>query len=364
MMSRLLLFFCLACRVSVSAGDIAPGAALAHSGFDQAVDRLLPRVVKLYGVGAGKQAGYGSGVLVSEDGLVLTVYSLLIDARELKVVDADGVSYGAKVLHHDRTTQLALLRIKQPEGDRAATAHDEDAGVAERFPYFDLACGTVRGGREYLDDLLRPGDWIVAAGNAFKVAVGAEPVSLAHGVFSARTRLDATRRVKDFPYQGDVLVFDAITSNPGAPGGAVVNLDGEFVGMVGRQVVSNLTRTHFNYAMPRDVICEFMAEALGDGTSDGLSLVAKRQRTDSGIRLTKAGYQTVLPFVERVKRRSPAARAGVRSDDLILSVNGRNVRSVEECRKRLLAVPADEAINLVIRRGREIVTVLIEAEGS
>jgi len=333
------------------------------SGFARPIEQLLPRVVKLYGVGAGKQAGYGSGVIVSEDGLVLTVYSLLINARQLKVVDSRGVAYGADVVFRDRDRQLALLKIKplaDDSGEQAAYARPVDDPYS--FPYFDLACGRVQGGREFLDELLLPGDWIMAAGNAFKVADGAEPVSLAHGVFSARTRLDATRRIKDFPYTGDVLVFDAVTSNPGAPGSAVVNLDGTFVGMVGRQVISNLTHTHFNYAMPRDVLCDFLLVATGarDPASDDAAATAAP--FDSGIRLTKAGYRTVLPFVERVQRNSPAARAGVRKDDLILSVNERNVQSVEECTERLTAAAGDEPIHLVIRRGREILTLQIEPE--
>ncbi len=336
-------------------------------GFDRPIEQLLPRVVKLYGVGAGKQAGYGSGVIVSEDGLVLTVYSLLINARQLKVVDSLGAAYGADVVFRDRDRQLALLKIKPLAGDdrpHAAHAEPRDKPRDEplSFPYFDLACGRVRGGREFLDELLLPGDWIVAAGNAFKVADGAEPVSLAHGVFSARTRLDATRRIKNYPYTGDVLVFDAVTSNPGAPGSAVVNLEGAFVGMVGRQVISNLTRTHFNYAMPRDVLCEFLLVATGERDPASGDIASGAAPFDSGIRLAKAGYRTVLPFVERVRRRSPAARAGVRKDDLILSVNERNVQSVEECHERLSTAAGDEPIRLVIRRGREILTVQIEPE--
>lgn len=358
MTRRLLLILAFASGATVAAqSPDAPGG-----GFDRAVERLLPRVVKLYGVGAGKQAGYGSGVLVSEDGLVVTVYSLLINARELKVVDADGVSYGADVVHRDRARQLALLKMTPTIKPDSSPEASDASSNAISFPHFDLACAGVGGRRAFLDELLLPGDWIVSAGNAFNVAVGAEPVSLAHGVYSARTRLDATRRVKDFVYEGDVLVFDAITSNPGAPGGAVVNLDGVFVGMVGRQVASNLTRTHFNYAMPRDVICAFLLEATGERTPESTQSAIASQRAESGIRLTKTGYQTVLPFVERVKRKSPADRAGVRQDDLILSVNGHNVGNVDECQKRLDAVTLGESISLVIRRDREIVTVLIETE--
>lgn len=343
---------------AATAGAVAPSGG----AFDRSVSSLLPRVVKLYGVGAGKQAGYGSGVIVSKDGLVLTVYSLLINARDLKVVDATGAVYGADIVYRDRDRQLALLRMKPyyDAGSGSGMELSPDEGGALEFPYFDLGCGRPTGSRDYLDALLTPGDWILAAGNAFKVADGAEPVSLAHGVFSARTRLDATRRIKEFPYHGDVLVFDAITSNPGAPGSAVVNLDGEFVGMVGRQVISDLTHTHFNYAMPRDVLCTFLLEATGQRDPDVADTAAAS--FDTGIRLAKAGYLSKLPFVDHVKRNSPAARAGVRKDDLILSVNDREVQSVEECKSRLGEIPGDEAVRLVIRRGRRFVTVQIDPE--
>lgn len=331
----------------------------AHSGgFGPAVDAVLPRVVKLYGLGAGLEAGYGSGVILSADGVVLTVYSLLIDARRIRAVTSDGTTYSANVLYRDYARQLALLRLVSPV--------DESEPVGP-FPFFDMRCDGADAGFAGL----RPGDWIVAAGNAFKVADGAEPVSLVHGIFSGRTRLDARRRVKDFPYTGDVLVIDAITSNPGAPGGALVDLDGDFVGLIGREVTANLTHTHFNYGIPHDVLCEFMAESSGGAEADPLHLAGLnlRRRTpdadadkpfDTGVRLTKAGYRTVLPFVTRVQRDSPADRAGVRKDDLILAVNGKNIKDVDEYDERMNDRAPDEPVILVIRRGRRILTVQLE----
>jgi len=212
--------------------------------------------------------------------------------------------------------------------------------------------------------VLRPGDWVLAAGNPFKVADGAEPASVVHGVFSARTRLDARRQVKEFPYQGDVLVIDAITSNPGAPGSAVVDLEGRFVGMIGREVVSNLTHTHFNYAMPRDVLCEFFNEATGVTPRDALAAAGNSSEggVDPGIRLTRTGYRDIPPMVGRVRRGSPAELAGVRQDDLILSINGKNIANPEEYDERLRSIGAGDGIDLVIRRGRNVVTIRLAAE--
>lgn len=324
-------------------------------GFDRAITVASAVAVKLYGQGAGLEVGYGSGILVSADGLVLTVYSLLIDARVVRATIADGTRYEADVVAHDKPRQLALLRLRRPR--RVDALGEPVADSDNPLPTLAFADLTVT-------TKLQRGDWIIAAGNPFRVANGAEPVSIAHGVFCLRTRLDAKRRLRDFPYHGDVLVIDAITSNPGAPGSVVVDLDGRLVGMIGREVTSNQTNTHFNYAIPRDVLHGFFLEATGQSPTDGASSGSSDRETwgafDTGIRLSRAGYRTVLPFVERVRRQSPAGLAGVRQDDLIMSVNGTNVTVVAEYEKRLETLPVSESIDLVIRRGRRIMTIRIE----
>lgn len=333
------------------------GTAVHGGGFDRAIEATTPRVVKLYGLSAGLEKGYGSGVLVSAGGRVLTVFSLLIDSRDIRAVAFDGTTYGADVVARDRDLQLALLQLKPVQSSEGSSA----AEFPESFPFFELSHETV----------LRPGDWVLSAGNAFKLATGAEPVSIAHGVFSTRTRLDARRRLKDFPYRGDALVIDAITSNPGAPGSALVNLDGALVGMIGREVVSNLTHTHFNWAMPRDVLFEFVREAANPDPAGDFRLTEGREmidmpheRFDPGIRLSRLGYRTILPFVERVVVGSPADFAGVRSDDLILNMNGRSVPDTATYYDRLRELRPGDSIDLVIQRGKTIVSIHLDTEGS
>jgi len=336
------------------------------AGLGRAIAAVKPRVVKLYGLGAGSHAGYGSGVLVSRDGLVLTVYSLLLDARTVRAVTADGSRYEAEVLQRDLPRQLALLRLRR--GNASGEDPREAAAPAETgpFPFFELSCDAAASDEPIA---VRPGDWLIAAGNPFKVADGAEDVSITRGVFSTRTRLDARRGVRDFPYHGDVLVVDAITSNPGAPGSAVVDIEGCFLGMVGREVVSNLTHTHFNHAIPRDVLCEFLQEAAsassatvrgGAPTEPKVHSASAAPVVDYGIRMSRAGYQKALPFVERVQRDSPASRAGLRKDDLILSVNGKNVADVDEFDLRMKDPSSFEAVELLVRRERTILTIRVD----
>ena len=345
-----------------------------QDGFDHAFQTASDRVVKLYGLGAGAQVGYGSGVLISRDGLVLTVFSLLVDARTVRVVTANGARFEADVLHRDAARQLALLKLRKPRPPDTpvpvttpAGGIGSDAEPVGPFPYFDLGIPESGDAAEAATapvcaTNLALGDWVVAAGNPFKVADGAEPASIAHGVYSTRTRLDARRRVRDFPYTGDVLVIDAITSNPGGDGGAVVNLDGEFVGLIGRAVVSNFTHTHFNYALPCDVLREFLGDALGTEAPTHSEDSIATKNLDTGIKISRAGYKKVLPFVERVRKNSPADRAGVRADDLIMSVNGKAVADVDAYDERLKGIPPAAPIELVIRRDRKILTVRMEAE--
>ncbi len=379
-------------------------APLAAGEFDLAIASATQRVVKLYGLGAGVQVGYGSGILVSDDGMILTVLSLLIDARRLRVVLPDGTRREAEVIHRDSQQQLALLKLRPPvhelaapdakagqPGDKEPVASGGSTGALRpgSFLYFDLHDGRPvsnvpdEAARAEAGGSLSPGDWVIAAGNAFKVAEGAEPVSVAHGVFSALTRLDARRRVRDYPYRGEILMIDAVTSNPGAPGAAVVNLNGWLVGMVGRDVISNLTHTHFNYAIPRETLEESLREALtkpetqpsdsgvprevadpsqSEMPSHVTSTIVSSAPVDYGIRISRAGYQTVLPFVERVRADSPAGRAGLRADDLILSVNGKSVADVSELDARIKDLSPGEPLDLVVRRDRRILTIRVETK--
>jgi len=341
------------------------GVAPADNGFERAISAARARSVKLYGLKVGQQVGYGTGTIVSAGGDILTVYSLLLESNKLRAVTSDGTRYHAELVTFDRRTQLALIKMTR--------ALEGDSSIGS-LPFFDLVCSGDDTAEKSSSDPCEPelllGDWVLAAGNPFKIAEGAEPVSIAHGVYSARARLDARRKVREFPYHGDVLVIDAVTSNPGAPGSPLVNLDGKLVGMIGRLVVSNLTHTKFDYAIPRDVLRSFLIGAKNPRDSvvanTDPSGPTRRDggfaRVDPGIRLTRTGYMKLPPLVERVRRGSPAAKAGVRPDDLILSINGHRVADLQSYDKRIAQVAQGEPIDLVIQRKKNVITIRIPAE--
>ena len=160
--------------------------------FAEAISSAQQRVVKLYGAALGREKAYGSGVIISADGRIVTTLSVMLEGRGLRVVLPDGRVLPAQVLGRDEHRQLALLKIE-----------------AADLPFFELTDSRS----------LTPGDWLIAAANSFKVADGPEPVSVSLGIFSARIMLDARHRRQDFPYDGPVLLTDIIVTTPGSAGG-------------------------------------------------------------------------------------------------------------------------------------------------
>jgi S1-C subfamily serine protease len=293
-------------------------------------------------------------VIVSEDGLVVTTLSLLLEAENVRAVTADGHLYHADVTYRDPIRQLVLLKLR-PRPD------DPDTSLPTREQVAPTTFAPLRPGST---GDLQPGDWVLAMGNPFKVADGEEPVSVLRGVFSIRTRLDARHRLQDFPYQGEVLVVDAVTGNPGSAGGALVDLEGNWVGLTGKAVQSNLTNTRLNYAIPIEEVVAFLNDAREGKPpeSPATASAIARAKAFHGIRLFPLAYRQELPFVDGVDLGSPAERAGVRKEDLIISANGvaiPNARTFQRVCDR--CAPGDE-LALVIKRGEALVTVTIKLE--
>jgi serine protease Do len=283
---------------------------------------------------------------------VLTVLSMLIDSNNIRAVTADGTRYAATVVARDAECQMALLQLADPE--------TPDTPITGLPAFADLSALSSAS--------LRPGDWIVAAGNSFNIAQGAEPVSLALGVFSGRTQLDARRRIQDYPFRGPVLAIDAVTTNPGAPGGPLVELDGRWVGMVGRVVVANATHTQLNHAFEVEQCVEFLRQAR-DPQLRAAAEQQRRQRkranrADPGIELFEMAYKKKLVFVERVRPTSPAARAGLKADDLIISANSRNVPDLAAFRRVLDGLRPGDTLELVVIRDdrHQTITIKLDAD--
>lgn len=317
------------------------GVLTVVDGDASMLDRVFPCVVKLYGGAGGLEHGYGVGVLVKPDGHVVTASSVLLDSDRLRAVLRDGRTVAARVVRRDERLHLALLRIEAR----------------------DLPCLTPA-----LQATLRPGDTVIAMGNSFKVAEGEERISVSRGVFSMRTRLDARRRKQPFNYRGDVLLYDAITANPGMAGGPLLDAEGRWVGLIGKIVTSERTNTFLSYALPADVVQEFLEPpsvaasapptSQPEGAAAGDVEAAGRARPPhTGIRLFEMGFRQNAAYVDRVEPGSPAETAGLRGDDLILAVNGRQVRSAGDFQRMMAEARPGQRVSLSVKRGRDVLMI-------
>ncbi|MCH8923310.1 MAG: serine protease [Planctomycetes bacterium] len=291
--------------------------------FAEAIAYAQKRCVKIYGARIGRVEGFATGVIVSDDGLILTGQGVFLSGTSIDVVLPDGSQHVAVVERRSSALQVALLRIRTKTPD-----------------FFEVPEKIVA----------RKGDWVVAVTNLFKVAQGAEELSVSLGIVSLRTRLDAKRGTQDVPYRGEALLVDAITSNPGAEGGALVTVDGKLAGMVGKIIESKSTNTRLNYAVPSDLLHKFIAGKL-------IGPVVKRPtggKTELGIRLFTLGGKRAPAYVDRVVPGSPAAEAGFKKDDLVLTINGEIVKNVRDCKKILDGLPAGEEVVILVKRKNEI----------
>ncbi len=309
---------------------------VAPNTVERAFDRAAPAIVKLYGRGIGREHGYGTGTLISADGQIVTVLTLLSSRNGARVVLADGRTMTAKLVRKDEYRQLALLKIE-----------------VENAPFVELVDS----------EGLAMADPVFAMGNWFKVAEGREPVSVNRGIFSMRMALNARRLAQDFSYGGDVLLFDAMTSNPGAPGGPLLDINGNCVGIVGRIVEASETNTRINYALPSE---EIRAFAGGDvatrTTSQSADENVEKKKPFVGIRISRLGFRHVSPYVERVRPGSPADKAGVQADDLVLAVNDDRIRSAKDYRDAIGRLAPGDKARFILKRGQRVLTVTIEIE--
>jgi len=330
-----------AVAVALVAAWVAAGAELRGASLVESIDHVQPRVVKIYGAGGlrGLEA-YQSGLLISPEGHVLTVWSYVLDTDYLTVTLDDGRKLQAEILGADPRLEVAVLKID-----------------AADLPHFDLSRAVEA----------EAGARVLAFSNLFGVATGNEPASVQHGVVSARTRLEGRRGAFETPYDGPVYVLDAVTNNPGAAGGVVVTRRGELLAMLGKELRNAGNNTWLNYAIPigqlRESVEEIRAGKFVARDEDEVEKKPQRPLALSmlGIVLVPNVLERTPPYVDQVRDGSPAASAGIRPDDLVLMANDRLIQSQKALRAELEYVDFEDQVELTVLRGQELLEFVLQA---
>lgn len=308
----------------------------------QTIAAVTPRMVKIFGAGGLQRLqGYSSGFIVSPNGHIVTIWSHVLDEGQVTVVLDSGRKLKGKVIGAEPQLDLAVLKID-----------------AEDLPYFDLDTQVTEAA---------PGTRVLAFSNMFKVAAGNEPVTVLHGVIAARTKLEGRRGAFDIAFPGSVYIVDAITNNSGAAGGVLVTRDGRLVAMIGKELRNAQSNTWTNYAMPlvdlktpiQDIIAGKYTPPVNPlEAPEGLR---RYKPLDFGLVMIPDVVPRTPAYVEDVVAGSAAAIAGLKTDDLVLFVNGELIQSCRHLNEVLGKLEEGGNLELVFRREGKLQTIKLTA---
>jgi Do/DeqQ family serine protease len=264
----------------------------------------------------GPEAGLGSGVVVTSDGYILTNNHVIEDADEIRVEMPDRRTFDAKLVGADPASDLAVLRIQ--------------ASDLKVLPLGD-------------SDRVRVGDIVLAVGNPLGVG---QTVTM--GIVSAKGRQTS---IGDGSFE-NFLQTDA-PINRGNSGGALVNLNGELVGINSQILSPSGGNIGVGFAIPANMAHDVMGQLIKTGTVRRSKLGVSVQTVTADLAASLGLDHISGAIVGQVEDGSPAAAAGLRQGDVIVKLNGRDVSDSNALRNEIAAMePGTRATITVLRDGQ------------
>jgi serine protease Do len=329
--------------------------ASAQQPFTAATAEVNKRMVKLFGAGGFKGLpSYGTGFLVSPQGHILTVNNHILSTQDLRVHLYDGRLFHAKLIAREPELDVALLKIEEE---------------VDFLPYFDFDKAAQRPRAE-------PGDWVLAFSNQFQIATRDEPMSVQRGVIAAVADLRGRRGYFDAPFAGEAYFLDCIACNPGAAGGIITTRKGELLGILGRELMNAVSDSWINYAVPIQATAEIRREdkvvKVDLATFVREAMAGKYKQSDErkqkhedkggydGIVLVVNAVATTPPYVEEIVPASPAAKAGLLPDDLIVYVEGELVSTIKAYRDLMRQYAPGAELRLQVQRGNRLESIKLK----
>lgn len=264
------------------------------------------------------QNSLGSGVIVGEDGVVVTNNHVIQDADEVVVVLADRREYPAELILADERTDLAVLRIDTEGAPLPTLNYANTIGV-------------------------EVGDLVLAVGNPFGVGQ-----TVTTGIISATARTDVG--VSDYAF---FLQTDAAV-NPGNSGGALVNTRGDLVGINTAIFSRSGGSNGIGFAIPSEMVKRVVDAAVNEGTLVRPWLGLKGQSVSFDIAKAQGLDRPLGVIITEVYDDGPADRSDLRRGDLVLRIDGREV--FDERGLKFLAAtksPGEDVVLDVLRGGKE-----------
>lgn len=252
--------------------------------------------------------GMGTGVVIDKRGYIVTNHHVVDGVREIQVTLEDGERHIARLVERDRETDLAIIKIEPSK------------------PLTTIPLGTS-------EDLM-PGEPVIAVGNAY----GYEH-TVTRGIVSA---LHRAVQVSDAQFYDDLIQTDA-SINPGNSGGPLLNIDGE---MIGINVAVRAGAQGIGFAIPVKKVEKVTAELLASSNLKhgwhGMAVDTKQE----------PNAQTIA-VVTSVEPNSPAARAGLKPDDILTTVDEQSIHRALDVQCALLERSSGDELKLAVKRAGE-----------
>jgi serine protease Do len=257
--------------------------------------------------------GQGSGFIIDPSGLVLTNNHVVENALDIRVKLDDGRAFDAKVLGSDPLTDLALLKLQ---------------GDVKNLPVARLGDS----------DAVRVGDWVVAIGNPFGLAS-----SVSAGILSARAR-----DIQAGPFDNFLQTDAAI--NPGNSGGPLFNMRGEVIG-ISTAIVGG--GTGIGFALPSNMARALLPQLQKGEIRRGWLGVSVQDLTPELAQALGVSAREGA-IVTDVQKDTPAARAGLKPDDVIIAIDGEPIETSGGLTRNIGFRPPGETVRLtLLREGRQ-----------
>lgn len=301
--------------LTTAAGTASPSVVYIQASESQASARRRAAEDPwsgFFGFNYGPQRGTGSGVIVSEDGYIVTNNHVIDFADDVKVNLPDGRKFSAKVVGTDPSVDLAVLKID-----------------AKNLPY-------IQKGNS---DELKIGEWVLAIGYPYDIGttVTAGIVSATHKKIGVNENRNA---IEDF-IQTDAVV------NPGNSGGALVNTRGALVGI--NTAIQSRTGSYegYSFAIPVNMMTRVADDIIKNGkgarNTPQSNISSNTSRPRLGITMVADQYFKQIAeqkdlevnsgvIVDEVEDGSSAQYAGILPNDVIMQINGKNIRSTQDIR--------------------------------
>jgi serine protease Do len=271
----------------------------------------------------GKQEASGSGVILTEDGYIVTNNHVIDKADKIEVVLNDKRSYTAVLIGTDPTTDLALIKI-------------EEKGL----PY-------VQYGNS---DNAKIGEWVLAVGNPFNLTS-----TVTAGIVSAKARNINILRDKDNLAIESFIQTDAAV-NPGNSGGALVDLKGNLIGINTAIATPSGTFAGYSFAVPVALVKKVMDDLLKYGQVQRALLGVQIQDVTAELAKEKGIASVTGVYIGAVNEGSAAQEAGLTTGDVIKKINEANVNSSSELQEQVARYRPGDKVKVTFERKGEVKT--------